>query len=241
MPESTSDTPPNMDELTLSDSELDLSTDDATTKNDNEAEPKSPAPRYSPHDTAEAREAALKHELASLRAANTAIESAIASLHKASSDLGTVSTTVSQTSTLLNTWTRILSQTEHNQRLILSPQWQGANQDLQDIEEEAAERVRAAERREIEERMRREAAARKAEDEARRREAAAAAPSKPGTKGRARARAGATATTRGTRSTTPTGYVNVGGQAGRGMRGGTSRAGSTGIGRGVRGMRRGAG
>ena len=63
----------------------------------------------------------------------------------------TVNNTVSATSQLLNTWTRILSQTEHNQRLILDPSWQGASQDIADIEEEAQSKQYAAEREEQEE------------------------------------------------------------------------------------------
>lgn len=80
-----------------------------------------------------------------------------------------MSRTVNSASTLLNTWTRILSQTEHNQRLILNPNWQGATQDVADIENEAALRQQAAERREQELQQQREAAARKAEEEERKR------------------------------------------------------------------------
>jgi len=80
-----------------------------------------------------------------------------------------VSRTVDSASTLLNTWTRILSQTEHNQRLILNPNWQGATQDVADIENEAILRQQAADRREQELQQQREAAARKAEAEEKRR------------------------------------------------------------------------
>ncbi|KAG0155108.1 hypothetical protein PDIDSM_681 [Penicillium digitatum] len=76
----------------------------------------------------------------------------------------TVSQTVTSASTLLNTWTRILSQTEHNQRLILNPNWQGATQDVVDIENQAIQRQQAAERREQALQQQREAAARKAEE-----------------------------------------------------------------------------
>jgi hypothetical protein len=38
----------------------------------------------------------------------------------------TVSQTVTNASTLLNTWTRMLSRIEHNQRVILDPNWNGA-------------------------------------------------------------------------------------------------------------------
>lgn len=67
-------------------------------------------------------------------------------------------------STLLNTWTRILSQTEHNQRLILNPEWKGATQDLQDAENETLRRQQEAERRAADLERRREEARRKAED-----------------------------------------------------------------------------
>jgi hypothetical protein len=89
---------------------------------------------------------------------------------------------VQNASTLLQTWTRILSQTEHNQRLILNPQWQGASQDLVAIEEEEMYRQQAAERRAAEDQAKREAAARKMEEERRRAEA----PPRAGTRGRGR-------------------------------------------------------
>lgn len=148
----------------------------------------------------------------------------------------TVSKTVQNASTLLQTWTRILSQTEHNQRLILNPQWQGASQDLVAIEEEESYRQQAAERRAAEDQARKEAAAKKAEEDRRRAET----PARAGTRGRARGTRG-----RGARSTTPTpgGYVGVGGQAGRGVNRSSSttgRAGS-GIGRGLRSRGRGLG
>ena len=84
-------------------------------------------------------------------------------------DHQTVSRTVSSASTLLNTWTRILSQTEHNQRLILNPNWEGATQDVADMENETILKQQAAERREQELLRQREAAARKAEEDARKR------------------------------------------------------------------------
>ena len=83
-----------------------------------------------------------------------------------------MSKTVNNASTLLNTWTRILSQTEHNQRLILNPNWKGATQDLADAENEVLEKQREAERRAVELERRREEARRKAEDEERRKLAA---------------------------------------------------------------------
>lgn len=76
-----------------------------------------------------------------------------------------VSRTVASASTLLNTWIRILSQTEHNQRLILNPAWQGASQDVAELEHELMMRQQAEQRRELEEQQRREAAVRKADEE----------------------------------------------------------------------------
>lgn len=97
----------------------------------------------------------------------------------------TVSRTVDSASTLLNTWTRILSQTEHNQRLILNPNWQGAVQDAADMESEELLRQQAAERRERELQQQREAVARRAQEEERRR---AQGPTARGTRGTARGR-----------------------------------------------------
>lgn len=97
-----------------------------------------------------------------------------------------MNSTVSATSQLLNTWTRILSQTEHNQRLILDPSWQGATQDIADIEEEAQAKQYAAERQEAEEQDRKAAATRKAEEDERRRSEAASRTSKPPVRGRGR-------------------------------------------------------
>jgi len=146
---------------------------------------------------------------------------------------------VTSASTLLQTWTRILSQTEHNQRLILNPAWQGATQDLADVENEEQRKQQEAARRQIEEQQRREAAARKAEEDARKAEAAAKASSR-GSRGRGRAAARVGASTSG--RTTPSGYVAVGGQRGVG-RGSTSSSnrGTGGIGKGLRGRARGLG
>ena len=141
-------------------------------------------------------------------------------------------------STLLNTWTRILSQTEHNQRLILNPSWQGANTDIAEAENELNARQQAAMRLEMEEQNRREAeAARKAEEEERRLEAAAIADSR----GR---RGGRTPTTRSSswrsgyrRASTSGPGATHGSYSGRGSRVGSSTASyraGTGAGRGTR-------
>ena len=71
-------------------------------------------------------------------------------------------------------WTRILSQTEHNQRLILDPSWQGASHDVADMEAETVAKQRAALRREAEEQERRNAVTKKAEEEEKSRAADAA-------------------------------------------------------------------
>ncbi|ELR02642.1 hypothetical protein GMDG_05603 [Pseudogymnoascus destructans 20631-21] len=125
------------------------------------------APRESRYDAEAARTATLQRELASLQDTNAAIEGVIASLESARGSMGTVSTTVTSASTLLNTWTRMLGQTEHNQRLLLDPNWKGASQDLVDAENEVVMRAQAAERRAAEEARRREEARAKAEEEER--------------------------------------------------------------------------
>ncbi|KAL4873427.1 DASH complex subunit Duo1-domain-containing protein [Aspergillus spectabilis] len=120
-------------------------------------------------DRQEAREAALRNELQTVRNINQVIESLLGSLDRAKGNMENVSRTVNSASTLLNTWTRILSQTEHNQRVILNPNWQGASQDVADMENEELLKQQAAERRERELEQRREAAVRKAEEDERKR------------------------------------------------------------------------
>jgi hypothetical protein len=127
-----------------------------------------------PRTDEESRQASLKQELESIQKINEVIEGVIDSLEKAKENVNTVKTTVNSASSLLETWTRILSQAEHNQRLILNPAWQGASQDMVDIEHEQSRKVQEAHRRQIEEQHRREAAARKAEEDERKRAAVAA-------------------------------------------------------------------
>lgn len=114
------------------------------------------------------------------------IEGVVGSLELARGNMDTVSRTVTSASTLLNTWIRILSQTEHNQRLILNPNWQGASQDIADMENEQVLKAQAAERRVAEEERRREEARRRAEDEERQRQAGTAVRGARGTRGRGR-------------------------------------------------------
>ncbi|KAL2810675.1 DASH complex subunit Duo1-domain-containing protein [Aspergillus granulosus] len=144
-------------------------------------------------DQQEAREAALRNELQSVRNINQVIESLLSSLDRAKGNMETVSRTVNSASTLLNTWTRILSQTEHNQRVILNPNWQGATQDAADLENEEFLRQQAAERRERELQQQREAAARKAaEDERKKAQSIGTRGTRGVTRGRARAGLGRT-------------------------------------------------
>ncbi|RMY85451.1 hypothetical protein D0861_06436 [Hortaea werneckii] len=121
------------------------------------------------HSQSETRDARLHAELERVREVNRVIEGVTSSLEKARANMGTVQRTVENASTLLATWTRILSQTEHNQRLILNPQWQGATQDVEDIESEELRRQQESERKVMEEQRRKEEAQRRAEEEERRR------------------------------------------------------------------------
>lgn len=107
--------------------------------------------------------------------------------------LQTVSKTVDNASTLLDVWTRILSRAEHNQRLLLNPEWKGRTQDLIDMENDALQKQQEAERR-------REETRRKEEEEERKRATGTAPSSSRGivrgvTRGRVRGltRGGATA------------------------------------------------
>lgn len=140
-----------------------------------------------------------------------------------------MSKTVENASTLLNTWTRMLSQTEHNQRLILNPNWNGATQDLAEIENEALRKQQEAERRAAELERRREEARRKAEDGERQKLVAPSAPR--GT------------STRGTRVGRGRGLVR-GASSGYGSSSGygvNTTSSSTGSGRGTSGIGRGFG
>ncbi|EON64797.1 hypothetical protein W97_04030 [Coniosporium apollinis CBS 100218] len=253
---------PNIDDLSLYDSEEEVPVDTpahrktksrdangAPADNTSGASKQRPESKYTAE---EAREAALRKELESVRNINKVIEDVVSSLEKAKSNMDTVHRTVTSASTLLNTWTRILSQTEHNQRLILNPNWHGASQDLADIESEAFQRQQAAEQSRIHEQMRREAAARKAEEEESRRAEAGSRPAS-GARGRGRGVRGGRASAGGAAgrgagagagSGSGSGYVGVGGQGGRGSgrtTPGTGRGASGIPGRGTRGRGRGVG
>ncbi|KAF4552271.1 DASH complex subunit duo1-like protein [Elsinoe fawcettii] len=186
----------------------------------------SQTPSRSNYEQDNSRDEALRNELEKVKGVNEVIEKVVASLEKSRNNMSTVNNSVRSASTLLDTWTRILSQTEHNQRLLLNPEWRGATQDLEDLENESMLRQQAAERRAAEEEMRREAAARAAEEEERKR---SATPS--GTRGsRARGR-GLSSATRGP-------SVRGGASSSSTARRTTSSArGGSGIGRGVSGTR----
>ncbi|KAH8598848.1 DASH complex subunit Duo1-domain-containing protein [Bisporella sp. PMI_857] len=180
----------------------------------------------SKYDAEQAREAALRRELESVKSINGVIEGVISSLEAARGNMDTVSQTVNSSSTLLNTWIRILSQTEHNQRLILNPNWQGASQDVADIENDAIMRAQAAERKAAEEERRREEARQRAEEEERQRQATGTV---RGVRGRGRGRSRGRGVGGGISGT---GYVASGpSTGGRGISQ-TGRSGS-GIGRGI--------
>ena len=238
-------TTPNLDTLSLSDTEADDTEDLFASPSVPSKKPKdiqdSGPPRqnsinaHPPPETEEeslaSHEQALTRELASLRFMNQVVSGIVDSLEKAKSNMETVSATVSNASNLLSTWTRILSQTEHNQRLILNPQWQGASQDIADGENEEVMRRQEKERREAEEVRRAEAREREKEEEERRRMTQATTPK--GTRGKGRG------TSRGV-GRPGGGYVGVGGQGG--VRG-TAARGVRAPGRGTagRGIARGRG
>lgn len=234
-------TPPDLKSLSLSDSDAD--TEDLfatpsvpTKKRRPEQRPETSSAQHPAHSTdteqdhLAAHEAALRRELSSVRSMNQVISGVVDSLEKAKSNMETVSATVSNASTLLTTWTRILSQTEHNQRLILNPQWQGASQDITDGENEVVRMRQEKERREAEEARREEAKVREREEEERRR--MTEGPTTKGPRGRGRG------VGRGVGRAGGNGYVGVGGQGG--VRG-TARAGGTTPGRAGSGIGRGTG
>ena len=234
--------PPDLNSLSLSDSDAD-DTEDLFASPSVPIEKRRPGQRSDnsssqppahPPDTEEdhlaAHEASLRRELSSVRTMNQIISGVVDSLEIAKSNMETVSATVSNASTLLTTWTRILSQTEHNQRLILNPRWQGASQDIADEENEVLLKRQEKERREAEEARREEVRAREKDEEERRR--MTEGPTTKGPRGRGRG------VGRGVGKAGANGYVGVGGQGG--VRG-TARAGGTAPGRVGSGIGRGIG
>jgi hypothetical protein len=129
-----------------------------------------------------------------------------------------------------------LSQTEHNQRLILNPNWNGASQDIADMENETVLKAQAAQRRAAEEERRREAVRQRADDEERQRQASTVTRGVRGTRGRGRGVGRAASSGYGSSGYTAAGPSSIGGVRGISQ---TTRT-SSGIGRGtgsVRGRR----
>ena len=233
---------PNLDSLSLSDTEMDDDTEDlfaspsvVSKKSKAVPQPEPPLNKSAapPPETEEealaAHESSLRRELSALRTMNQVISGVIQALEKAKSNMEIVSATVSAASTLLKSWSQILNLTEYNQRLILNPQWQGASQDIADGENELVLKRQEKERREAEEIRRAEAREREREEEERRRMTEESAAKGPRGRGRGRG------TVRGTGRPGGRGYVGVGGQGGaRGTasKGIPSTGRSSGIGRG---------
>ncbi|TLD11402.1 hypothetical protein PgNI_05636 [Pyricularia grisea] len=210
-------------------------------KSEQDAAPRTPANKIQSYDSEEVREAALRRELEGVRNINEVIEGVISTLNKAKGNMNTVSRTVDNASALLNTWTRILSQTEHNQRLILNPDWKGTTDDLQAIEAEALQRQMAAQRRAAEDERRREEARRRAEEAERQKETASASTTSRGglrgTRGMVSRGIGRGGVAGSSSSSTSSVYSSRGTSGiGRGIGGtrGTGTRGSTTRGRGVR-------
>ncbi|KAI0408327.1 hypothetical protein F4802DRAFT_407353 [Xylaria palmicola] len=203
----------------LSDSDEDLLASPADTKAPKTQQPdrpKTPSNQHSRYENPQdVREAALQRELEGVRNINELIEGVIGTLERAKGNMQTVSNTVNTASTLLNTWTRILSQTEHNQRLLLNPSWNGATRDLADMESEAAAKAAAAERRAAEEERRRAEVRRRAEEQRQREVTAASSSGSAPTRGRVSTRGvrgttRATARGRGAGTSRPTSGIGTG-------------------------------
>ncbi|KAK9385061.1 DASH complex subunit Duo1-domain-containing protein [Lipomyces mesembrius] len=75
------------------------------------------------------KEDRLRQELEQVRSVNASITAVLDSITVAESNLEKVVTTTTNVDSLLNLWMRILSQTEHTQRLIFDPKWEGATKD----------------------------------------------------------------------------------------------------------------
>ena len=230
---------PNLDSLSLSDTEMDDTEDlfasPSVVSQKTKAVPqpanlsnKTIAPPLETEEEAlMAHEASLNRELSALRTMNQVISGVIEALEKAKSNMEIVSATVSTASTLLKSWSQILNLTEFNQRLILNQQWQGASQDIADGENELMLKQQERERREAEENRRAEVREREREEAETRRMTEESAAKGPRGRGKG--------TVRGTGRSGVRGYVGVGGQGG--VRGTTSKATpttgrSSGIGRG---------
>lgn len=203
----------------------------ASPENDTKTQKRTPsvglasADRQRQRSQSEVRETRLRTELERIREINRVVTGVTASLSKAKESMQMVDQTVNNASRLLSTWTRILSQTEHNQRLILNPNWHGATKDMENIENEELRRQQDAEQRAMEEQRRREEAQRHAEEEERRK-AMVTPTSTRGTRGRGARHV----------SSSSRGHVGLSGQTQRGRGVPVGRA-SSNIGRGINSTR----
>ncbi|KAK9235128.1 DASH complex subunit Duo1-domain-containing protein [Lipomyces kononenkoae] len=115
--------PPETDALSASLRELQLSFNDPSSN-----------PQHAAHEIAESalpREDRLLQELEQVRSVNASITAVLDAITVAESNLEKVVTTTRNVDSLLNLWMRILSQTEHTQRIIFDPKWEGATKDEQ--------------------------------------------------------------------------------------------------------------
>ncbi|KAF3909588.1 hypothetical protein AA313_de0205891 [Arthrobotrys entomopaga] len=154
----------------------------------------------------EAREAALRAELESVRRVNKLIVAVNKSLQDAMENMGTVNKAVDNANFLLDKYSQILSQSTHSSRIMLNGHWQGSTNDIAEMEQEAQMQALEAERRRREEA---EAAAARERD-ARMREAAAAAQAVSGKNTTGRRGAVTGRKTPGSRSTSASGAYSSG-------------------------------
>ncbi|KAK9490582.1 DASH complex subunit Duo1-domain-containing protein [Lipomyces doorenjongii] len=113
--------PPETDTLLASLHELQLSLNESSTNQQLSAS--------EIVDTELRKEDRLRQELEQVRSVNASITAVLDSITVAESNLEKVVTTTTNVDSLLNLWMRILSQTEHTQRLIFDPKWEGATKD----------------------------------------------------------------------------------------------------------------
>ncbi|KAK9365577.1 DASH complex subunit Duo1-domain-containing protein [Lipomyces kononenkoae] len=117
--------PPETEALSASLRDLQLSLNDPSSFD-------SPQPVASEiSDSAMTREDRLLQELEQVRSVNASVTAVLDAITVAESNLEKVVTTTRNVDSLLNLWMRILSQTEHTQRLIFDPKWEGVTKDEQ--------------------------------------------------------------------------------------------------------------
>ncbi|KAK9465816.1 DASH complex subunit Duo1-domain-containing protein [Lipomyces arxii] len=89
--------------------------------------------------SANAREERLLQELDQIRSVNETITAVLDSISVAESNLEKVVATTKNVDSLMSLWIRILSQTEHTQRVIFDPKWEGSSKDEQLHQQRLAE------------------------------------------------------------------------------------------------------